>query len=269
MKIQQLANLFHLNKQTIRFYRDQKLLKPEQKENRYFDYGLDEISTLFEIINLRQRGHSIQEIRGYMTDGQEALQNYLRHEAAHLAQVEEKLAQLEQIRTEIKLHILYRRSILNTQQDIRLSENASGLYYLTLDQFESFPEEISILTSVSSTYQSLVIDLEQFLDPECRIYHPQFALGVTHENYQRRKEYQACKIQRYHVIESGRTILRTILRLTELDELDAALFTPVKEFAHQHGLRFAAPVTSGILISMCEPENAYYVLFRFVVEKQV
>ena len=64
MNIQQLANLFRLNKQTIRFYRDQKLLSPPQDaENHYFRYGIDELAALFQILNLRQTDHSLQDIR--------------------------------------------------------------------------------------------------------------------------------------------------------------------------------------------------------------
>ena len=267
MNIQQLADLFHLNKQTIRFYRDQKLLKPIQGENRYFYYGTDELAALFQILNLRQTNHSLQDIREYMSDGQERLQDNLRREEQHLAQVEEQLAELELIHSELERRIRYRRSILETPGDIWLGE-ASGLYYLTLDQFQTFPEEISVLVSTSASYQSLVIDLNQFLDSTREFYCPQYALGVTQPNARHRKEYQACHFSRYHVIEEGHTALRTILRLSQLNQLDASLFQPVKDYAKQHHLRFAAPVTSIILMAMCEPANAYYVLFRFIVEKE-
>ena len=269
MNIQQLANLFRLNKQTIRFYRDQKLLSPPQDaENHYFRYGIDELAALFQILNLRQTDHSLQDIREFMTDGGEALRAYLHKEERHLERVEERLAELTLMRSELQRRINYRRSVIDTQADVRLGENSPGLYFLTLDQFDSNPREVSILRSTSATYQSLVIPLEQFLDFHRQVYLPLYALGVTWPNYSARREYQACDLSRYHTVEGGHTVLRFILRLHDLDRLDAAHFQPVKDFAAARGLRFAAPVTSIILMAMCQPENTYYVLFRFVVEPE-
>lgn len=269
MTIQQLADLFRLNKQTIRFYRDQNLLKPPQdKENRYFRYGIDELAALFQILNLRQTDHSLQDIREYMTDGSEALRAYLYKEEQHLARVEERLAELTLMRSELQRRINYRRSVIDAQSDVRLGENSPGLYFLTMDQFKANPREVSILSSTSATYQSLVIPMKQFLDPRRQIYLPQYALGVTWPNYSARHEYQACDLTHYHVIQGGHSVLRTILRLHNLDQLEAARFQPVKDFAASHGLCFAAPVTSIILMTMCQPENTYYVLFRFVVEPE-
>lgn len=269
MTIQQLADLFRLNKQTIRFYRDQKLLHPPQdKDNRYFHYGIDELATLFQILNLRQTDHSLQDIREYMTDGSEALRAYLYKEEQHLARVEERLAELTLMRSELQRRINYRRSVIDAQTNVRFGADSPGLYFLCIDQFSAFPEEVSILSSISATYQSLVIPMEQFLDPKCQVYLPRYALGVTRPNYLARREYQACDLAHYHVIEEGHPVLRMILRLPNLDRLDAAAFQPVKDFASTHSLRFAAPVTSIILMAMCQPENIYYVLFRFVVEPE-
>ena len=64
------------------------------------------------------------------------------------------------------------------------------------------------------------------------------------------------------------TWLRDHPQKYDLGECEFHLALTAEDFAAARGLRFAAPVTSIILMAMCQPENTYYVLFRFVVEPE-
>lgn len=65
-QIHELAKLFDLCPDTLRYYEEKGLLHPDRGENRYRKYGIQDICTLNIIRSLRQLDLPTGEIRGYL-----------------------------------------------------------------------------------------------------------------------------------------------------------------------------------------------------------
>lgn len=60
----ELAKLFKIEKSTIRYYVDQKLLTPKQNhENGYYLFDEENVYQLYQIMVLKQAGYSLREIK--------------------------------------------------------------------------------------------------------------------------------------------------------------------------------------------------------------
>lgn len=65
-QIHELAKLFDLCPDTLRYYEEKGLLHPDRGENRYRKYGIQDICTLNIIRSLRELDLPTGEIRGYL-----------------------------------------------------------------------------------------------------------------------------------------------------------------------------------------------------------
>ncbi|NCB63074.1 MAG: MerR family transcriptional regulator [Clostridia bacterium] len=65
-KINELAKLFSLHPDTLRYYEEKGLLRPVRGENNYRTYGIQDICTLNIIRSLRDLGMPISAIRDYL-----------------------------------------------------------------------------------------------------------------------------------------------------------------------------------------------------------
>ena len=64
-RIAELAKLYGLNSDTLRYYEEQGLLHPLRGENRYREYSVDDLCDLNVIRSLRELGVGMEEIRQY------------------------------------------------------------------------------------------------------------------------------------------------------------------------------------------------------------
>lgn len=267
MKVQEIASLFHLNKQTIRYYRDQGLLKPKQKENKYFDYNINDLCLLYHILYLRNTNFTIDEIRSQCNDLE--YYQYDRLEAAkkHIDELDLQIQKLLYTKNAIKKTIEYRQNRLQHLNKVEFVPQCEGLYYLKEDYFKLYPNELDRLLNCCSTYQSLIIPLYDFLDSSVTIYHPIYAIGFTESNYQIVDTLKNCNIKVYQKIVHHQPALRFLLNLNDISALSASLFEPVKIYAQENNFQFCNDITSIILTVANEPEFTFYVLFRFIVQK--
>ena len=65
-QIHELAKLFGLHQDTLRYYEEKGMLHPSRGENRYRQYGIQDICTLNIIRSLRELGMTSEEIRSYL-----------------------------------------------------------------------------------------------------------------------------------------------------------------------------------------------------------
>lgn len=65
-KISELARLFSLCPDTLRYYEERGLLHPTRGENGYRQYGIQDICTLNIVRSLREIGMAVEEIRAYL-----------------------------------------------------------------------------------------------------------------------------------------------------------------------------------------------------------
>ena len=67
-QITEVARLYGLNPDTLRYYEEQGLLHPVRGENRYRMYGIDDICNINVIRALRELGIPVDRIRRYTED---------------------------------------------------------------------------------------------------------------------------------------------------------------------------------------------------------
>ena len=65
-QIHELAKLFDLCPDTLRYYEEKRLLHPVRGENRYRMYGIQDVCTLNIIRSLRELGIPTRSIRSYL-----------------------------------------------------------------------------------------------------------------------------------------------------------------------------------------------------------
>jgi len=86
---------------TIRYYEDIGLITPARAPNGYRDFADDEVHKLIFLAHARSLGFSIEECRellGLYKDKDRASADVKRIAAAHLAEIERKLTELEAMR---------------------------------------------------------------------------------------------------------------------------------------------------------------------------
>lgn len=105
--IGELAKLYHIGTDTIRYYERKGILEPVRGENGYRYYSGQSIWRMNVIRNLRGLGFSVDRIRDYFQNRTAAATEALLQE--ELSLVEDRLAQLTGLR----------RSVLDQLQDLR------------------------------------------------------------------------------------------------------------------------------------------------------
>lgn len=99
-KIHEIAKLFHLHPDTLRYYEEKGLLRPVRGENGYRMYTIQDVCTLNVIRSLRDLDLATEEIRAYLERRSVAeTLAFLDREEALLA---EKAAQLRSARREAR-----------------------------------------------------------------------------------------------------------------------------------------------------------------------
>ena len=97
-QIHELAKLFGLHPDTLRYYEEKGLLRPERRENGYRVYRIQDICTLNIIRSQRELGVPVEEIGAYLARRSvgETLDFLDRQEAL----LEQKMAELEEMQGE-------------------------------------------------------------------------------------------------------------------------------------------------------------------------
>jgi MerR family copper efflux transcriptional regulator len=112
MRMGELTKLAEVTPRTVRYYESIGLIPPGEREgNGQHYYTRDTVARLRKIDQLKQLGLSLDEIRDvidlYFTDpsGVRAKQQVLQILRAHLAEIDDKVAALEQFRVDLLGHI--------------------------------------------------------------------------------------------------------------------------------------------------------------------
>ncbi len=112
MRIGELTEQAEVTPRTVRYYESIGLIPPGEREGTGQHYYTSEtVARLRKIEQLKQLGLSLDEIRDvielYFTDpsGVRAKQKVLGMLRAHLTEIDEKVASLQQLRSELQGHI--------------------------------------------------------------------------------------------------------------------------------------------------------------------
>ena len=66
--IGEIARLFSLHPDTLRYYEEKGLLHPARGENGYRTYGIQDICTLNVVRSLRELGMPVERIGAYLSE---------------------------------------------------------------------------------------------------------------------------------------------------------------------------------------------------------
>ena len=269
MKAKEFADAFQIGKETVRYYREQQWLHPTQGENGYFDYSVDDLGILFQVMNYGlSHEHSLRGVQEILRGVDRDFEKIIAENERSIEEIDRRIRELTTLRRYLQNRRDYRRMILETTGVVQVQQNACGLYYIPFSRFAQEKDEIRILRDSISSYQSIVFPAQALDNPAQKTIIPEYALGVTDTNYRETPYYRACDLSRYEHIPAGRNVLRWLVCLPTLKEIDKAAFDPVVAYAKAHRLRFAAPVTSIIMLAEAVPKPTFYVMFRFVVEEE-
>ena len=104
----EFAKLAGINKRTLHYYNDTKLLVPEYVgENGYHYYSVSQIADLEFILALRRMGMSIKEIKAYV--GHQSSESFEALLQEKLQLIEESIAQL----SEMKAYLTHKATLLD------------------------------------------------------------------------------------------------------------------------------------------------------------
>lgn len=98
MNISDAAQQSHLPAKTIRYYEQINLVVPAREENGYRDFSSDDVNMLQFLKRARDLGFSIEDCRtllGLYSDKNRSSAEVKQVAKAHLAEIEEKIAQLK------------------------------------------------------------------------------------------------------------------------------------------------------------------------------
>jgi DNA-binding transcriptional MerR regulator len=74
MRVSELAKTLNITPDTVRFYTRNQVLKPiKSKENGYKEYGDKDISRLRFVLNARQLGFSVEDIKVILAESDKAI----------------------------------------------------------------------------------------------------------------------------------------------------------------------------------------------------
>ncbi|WP_319413551.1 Cu(I)-responsive transcriptional regulator [uncultured Cohaesibacter sp.] len=104
VNISQAAEVAALPVKTLRYYEDIGLVVPGRKENGYRDYAKEDLTRLRLIGRARKLGFSIEDCRNLLAlqaDRQRASADVKRIAQAHLQEIDEKIAELQSLRSDL------------------------------------------------------------------------------------------------------------------------------------------------------------------------
>lgn len=186
-QITEVARLYGLNPDTLRYYEEQGLLHPVRGENRYRMYGIDDICNINVIRALRELGIPVDRIRRYAEDRRCETTLRLLDEQEEV--IGQKLTQLRRARAQVRAR---RSRILAAQAlpvgQIRVMElpDRRGL---SLRQNRIFSFEIDyalkklenrhaeLLRGIGSLCMGALLDRDSFRQGDLTRYSKVFFLG--------------------------------------------------------------------------------------------
>ena len=63
MKISEASKIAGVSKRTLQYYDDEGLLSVKRMENNHRDYDLESLQIIWKILNLKEMGFELEEIR--------------------------------------------------------------------------------------------------------------------------------------------------------------------------------------------------------------
>lgn len=133
-KIGEIASLYDIGTDSLRYYEELGILKPKRDDNGYRMYNIGDIRTLNILRELRSIGFSMGEIKAHLADFD--VQKTLDLFQAEIAVIDKKTAELAALRNQLAERIeeiqLHRQTVSNAMPEIctlparkilRLSEN--------------------------------------------------------------------------------------------------------------------------------------------------
>lgn len=260
MKTNEICQIFGINRETIRFYRNQHLIRPLRNENGYFSYSINDLACLFFIFS-KQRRFKTPLNNIYHNPG-ESFQIQMQDCQKAIVKIDYEIEHLMRLKEQLNRRLNYIQTIQNSYYVIQEFEESTPLIYQEVDHKDFSSQCIDELNSLGFPYQSIVIDKEDFNKAVMKTH---YAVGVNNYSLQKAKDLK----HTYQTIASNQKGFRFTLILTDLNHVDGSHFNRVKEFLSENHYTLKENITSTILdINQVNDHFEYIVLFRFIVCKR-
>lgn len=197
MTIKEFARLCDCNPQTLRYYDQVQLLKPEQVDphSGYRHYSKEQAVTFVHIKNLQKAGFSIEEIKTLLPQGQQAIRKAF---DAKIAQAEEKLREIKEIQRsyqtemhqiqeaikEITENILQKSLQYDPAQEFGITEKQYAPIVNQIQQYmQAANEQVSEFQSLPWISPEYSIEIPEKEDPDIHQYLIDPTYTLMYENH--------------------------------------------------------------------------------------
>lgn len=180
MTTHEVAELLHINKQTILYYEKEGLLLPKRNENGYRDYREEDIDTLKLIQTLRLMECSIEEIRKILSH-QESIQEVLKEKQEFLKQ---KRIEIDDIERKIYDFIKRRKvKVSFDNQYLDKWSNFEDTLFFNRDHLK-YQNNIISLTDIKSVSLSMCSSLNYLRFPFAQLnYYVDLDIDTNNDSY--------------------------------------------------------------------------------------
>lgn len=265
LNAKQMAELLHINKETLRLYRSVGLINPTQnQQNQYYEFDENDYYTLLFIRRLRGHDVSLKNIHHLLHDDQEGIDDtFFDDEIKKNLEMQKELAKQLNGLIACKQHFesckenvgRVSEMIFNDDKyDIRLISDDKKVSSLTA----SWVASVELMTlSLSITKEDLVSN------PKTYPFH--FCLSLYE---QQRKEFGLEKIKSAAVFKHG-LYLTSIVKVKMSSSIPSSVIQPMIDYAETNNFEFESG-TTGFLIKIDQSKECpeYYFRIRAKVKKK-
>lgn len=255
MNIKKLSQFSGVNAETIRMYRNMKLLKPIQNtENGYYDYRQQDFYTLLFIRKQRNSELSLSTIQEICSDinGEKMVEEFNQE----INRLDEQIKLLKQRRLLLDITKQHLGECLGTLHDVNIMESKDNKYDLyDLWENQKDPKYQTWIHHAELCTISLLIKKEILNSPSMPSVIP-FKLGIG--TYGRLiKENLLPTIDKLVCCKKG-TYLSQLIEIEDLNEMDSTLILPLLDKAKQLQATFVSDTTAFLIRIDNSLENPHF-----------
>lgn len=258
MKVNELSRLTGVGIETIRKYRNQGLLFPDQKENGYYDYSEQDLIRLLYIRKMRGSGLGLDSIEyTYYHDDRKEIYRILTEEANLL---DAQIAQLQQRRKLLDFTLQHFQEGVfenNTVTEIQMPLPA---YALPLSEAVRDAAGIQWLHNIQLLTQIMILDTKKYQFGKLPQWIP-YTNGIG--SYAYILESNGIPVARNAVRLAPGKYLAIWLEPERTDCISRRQIEPLFAYAAAHGLRFTGLCT-GFVYRVNQEQNFSRFAYRFL-----
>ncbi|MDD3253253.1 MAG: MerR family transcriptional regulator [Lachnospiraceae bacterium] len=260
MKINEISKLTQVNAETIRMYREKGLLKPQRNpENGYYEYGMQDIVSIFMIRKLRGNNFSLKTIQKMYTNEQipKLIEEFEQEEANARAEILRLQNKIEMLRIE-KQHLL---ECFHADYEVAQLQSNDTKY--DFYDFAENPDKKTAkwLKHSNSCTISIYIPSETLSEN----LPGQIPVKIGIGSYGTIMQRMDLPVMNHMIVCPPGLYLTVMLRMTQLDYIEKEQLEPLQNYAKEHHMRFVSDTTA-YLMNVDIQQNPPVFIFRVRIQ---